>query len=131
MMKWESWNAKEEAIINQLEKEEKDLLNQLQGQDKSAFESDTEEVYSIPMSVVSTPFGDYVANSVFKPSDRWDNWIGYTNFPITEDVVRTLDEDIEGIEALAILGAYTFCVGVAKLFKWTDVRQEIEEKLCK
>ena len=67
---------------------------------------------------------------MLKPSDRWDCWIGYTNFPITNKISRILNKEIEGIEALKILGKYSFFIGVAKLFDITDVRKDVEEALC-
>ena len=41
-----------------------------------------------------------------------------------------LNKDISGIEALKILGKYSFFIGVAKLFDISDVRKSIEEALC-
>ena len=48
----------------------------------------------------------------------------------TNKISRTLNKEIEGIEALKILGKYSFFIGVAKLFDITDVRKDIEEALC-
>jgi hypothetical protein len=130
---WESWNVKEEDLIKKAEKQERDYLKQIQSPEGPMFEDQTEDgdtIFSMPAPIVTTPFGDYMADSVFKPSNRWECWICYTNFPITEDIVNSLNEDIEGIEALSILGAYTFCIGVAKMFDASEVKREIEEKFC-
>jgi hypothetical protein len=127
---WESWNAIEDELIRKHEKEATDCLTQLQSQEGITFELEDGESFSMPESVIVTPFGEYLTGSVFKPSSRWECWICHTNFPISEDVVNTLNEEIEGIEALAILGAYTFCIGVAKLFDPTEIKREIEEKFC-
>lgn len=130
---WESWNALEEELIAKLEKETLDCLSQIQGLEGVTFEAQSDEsegLISVGANAIITPFGDHYINSVFKPSNRWECWIGYTNFPIDEDVVRILDEEIDGIEALAILGAYTFCIGVAKMFNATEVKREIEENFC-
>ena len=74
--------------------------------------------------------GIYPAESTFKPSDRWDCWIGYTNFGITKNIANILDTQVDGVEALKILGKYSFFIGVGKLFDITDVRQNIESTLC-
>lgn len=129
-LEWESWNVIEEELILKHEKESMDCLKELQSQEGVTFELEDGEAFSMPEAVIVTPFGEYLTGSVFKPSRRWECWICHTNFPITEDVVKALDEEIEGIEALSILGAYTFCIGVAKLFNASEVKREIEEKFC-
>tara|TARA_R100001082_G_C4214630_1_gene96578 strand:- start:87 stop:479 length:393 start_codon:yes stop_codon:yes gene_type:complete len=53
-----------------------------------------------------------------------------TNFSITKSINKILKKDIEGIEALKILGRYTFFVGVAPLFDFKDIRLDIEKRLC-
>jgi hypothetical protein len=133
---WEHWNTKEEESLIDKEEYENNLLNSLdevdEGDENSQFSIKSGAFFEIPaMSsrTVITPFGVYYADSMLKPSDRWDCWIGYTNFSITEDILNILD-NIEGVESLKILGRYTFCIGVAKLFNIADVRQDIETQLC-
>lgn len=82
------------------------------------------------MDVIQTPFGVYPLESMFKPSDRWDCWIGTTNFDITRSVKKRLKKEIPGIEALRILGRYTFCIGVPITFCATIVRKAIEDEIC-
>jgi hypothetical protein len=55
-------------------------------------------------------------------------WVGYTNFNITEDVSKDINE-CDGVELLRISGRYTFIVGVGKCFDFSDVRKEINKKL--
>jgi hypothetical protein len=133
---WEHWNTKEEESLIDKEEYENNLLNSLdevdEGDENPQFSIKGCAFFEIPaMSsrTVITPFGVYYADSMLKPSDRWDCWIGYTNFSITEDILNILD-NIEGVESLKILGRYTFCIGVAKLFNIADVRQDIETQLC-
>ena len=80
--------------------------------------------------VVHTPLGVYPEESLLKPSDRWDCWIGHTNFDITNSVVTKLESDVDGIEALKILGRYSFFIGVGRLFDITQVRKDVEVLLC-
>ena len=124
---WESWNAKVDIVslsqpidTEEHDYQEMDQMSQL-GMESFIVEQ---------QRILYTPIGPYPEESMLKPSDRWDCWIGYTNFPVTNKVSNILNKEIEGVEALKILGKYSFFIGVAKLFDITDIRKEIEEKLC-
>ena len=84
----------------------------------------------MPPRVIHTPLGVYPEDSLLKPSDRWDCWIGHTNFDITNNIALKLDSDIDGIEALKILGRYSFFIGIGRLFDIAQVRKDIETLLC-
>lgn len=125
---WESWNAKVDLISSAAQ------IQEVEDQ-----EYEMEEVSQFPIDpgfileqqkILYTPIGPYPEESMLKPSDRWDCWIGYTNFPITNKISNTLNKSVEGIEALKILGKYSFFIGVAKLFDISEVRKSIEETLC-
>jgi len=80
--------------------------------------------------VIQTPVGVFSTDSMFKPSDRWDCWIGTANFDITQEIKDKILE-IDGVACLKIMDRYTFFVGVPDLqFSFNDVRQEIENQLC-
>tara|TARA_R110000824_G_scaffold9932_9_gene44134 strand:+ start:3941 stop:4567 length:627 start_codon:yes stop_codon:yes gene_type:complete len=124
---WQSWNA----LIQQSINEEQELLRELEEEIQSMVH---EAPSLLPMDIlqpktIHTPVGIYPIESLFKPSDRWDCWIGHTNFDITHSIKQILSET-SGIEALRILGRYTFFVGVPRLFDFKDVRLAIEKKLC-
>jgi len=131
---WKSWNALADDYIqsyeNELEKIEEEMTNMI-----------NEGGESIPpvglfmggmdkLSILHTPFGIFPIDSMFKPSDRWDVRIGVTNFSITNHINDILTNDIEGIEALKIMGRYTFCIGIPPTFTFKDVRTDIENQLC-
>ena len=125
---WESWNAKVDLLssvepIQQVEEQEYEMDQMAQFPIDPGFILEQQRV-------LYTPIGPYPEESMLKPSDRWDCWIGYTNFPITNNISNTLNKDVAGIEALKILGKYSFFIGVAKLFDISDVRKSIEERLC-
>lgn len=125
---WESWNAKVDLIssaaqIQEIEDQEYEM------EEASQFPIDPAFILE-QQKILYTPIGPYPEESMLKPSDRWDCWIGYTNFPITNKVSDTLNKSVEGIEALKILGKYSFFIGVAKLFDISEVRKDIEETLC-
>ena len=80
-------------------------------------------------SLIYTPLGTYPEESCIKPSDRWDCWTGHSNFSITNGIADKI-ELVDGIEALKIMGRYSFFIGVGKLFDIKDVRTDIEKELC-
>ena len=127
---WESWNAVVEEIESfpsSIEPYEEEGAQSFDQMDKP---SEFGEIFIQQPKFVYTPLGIYPAESTFKPSDRWDCWIGYTNFGITKNIANILDTQVDGVEALKILGKYSFFIGVGKLFDITDVRQNIESALC-
>ena len=125
---WESWNAKVDIISS---------VEPLQQIEEQEYEVDQMSQFPIDpgfileqQRILYTPIGPYPEESMLKPSDRWDCWIGYTNFPVTNNISTTLNKDVEGVEALKILGKYSFFIGVAKMFDISDIRKDIEERLC-
>jgi hypothetical protein len=126
---WESWNS---LLDDQVE-----ILRP-----KEVTPKDIEDVLSAEVggellflegpqpAVVHTPLGVYPIDSNFKPSDRWDCWMGHTNFGITLEMQDILRSQIDGIEALRILGRYTFFIGIAKCFEFKNVREDIDSRLC-
>ena len=125
---WESWNAKLEGLYQ--ENINEDQPTYLENENLQASEIIPSEMFIAPPRVVNTPLGVYPEESLLKPSDRWDCWIGHTNFDITNNVAAKLDSEIDGVEALKILGRYSFFIGVAKLFNIAQVRKDIETLLC-
>jgi len=127
---WESWNAKIEdpqTGTNEVVEQEQTYseIEHLQASDLIPHEM------LVPQTrVLHTPLGVYPEDSLLKPSDRWDCWIGHTNFDITNGVASKLDSEIDGVEALKILGRYSFFIGVARLFDITQVRKDIENLFC-
>jgi uncharacterized secreted protein with C-terminal beta-propeller domain len=61
---------------------------------------------------------------------NFDCWIGHTNFDITNDTKKILDAT-EGVEVLKIFSRYRFFIGVGKMFKFQNVRNNIEKELLK
>ena len=124
---WQSWNAVIEEYYSKAN--EIDILEEL------LMAQEMEEMPNMPIKfvdpaprVIYTPYGAYPAESMMKPSDRWNCWLAYTSFDLTYTILEILEE-IEGIEAVKILGRYTFFIGIGKLFNPTDVRLNIENIL--
>ena len=56
---------------------------------------------------------------------RFDCWIGHTNFNITTSIKDKLNE-VDGIEVLNVISRYRFFIGIGKMFKFSEVRKDIE-----
>lgn len=135
---WESWNVKEEEILLQRQHQHQNIINSITSNQEQYYEDEYEDdedekVYGeikIISQPLATPFGVLSPVSIFKPSERWECWIGNTNFRITYDILDILNNSIPGIEALSIMGAYTFCIGIPKMFDASEVKRNIEQILC-
>jgi hypothetical protein len=128
---WESWNAIAEEMLLP-----KDMVMPEANGDESAYseieippEFLSPEMFIPQQSFISTPIGTYPEDSCMKPSDRWDCWMGHSNFSITNEISDKI-ELVDGIEALKIMGRYSFFIGIGKLFDIKDVRTDIEKELC-
>lgn len=128
---WENWNEKEKDLVDAGNLES--LIDDGMENEEQIIQMDGmlgPLLGEIRSPVIQTPFGVVTSDSLLKPSDRWDCWLGYTNFDLTNQISDKI-KIIEGIEALKIMSRYTFCIGVGKLFKFNMVRKEIENAVCK
>jgi len=132
---WENWNEKEKDLLElpfqdqyilENSEEENDQIMSLSKDDHSLLSP----IIDMQPQVIHTPFGVVPHDSILKPSDRWECWLGYTNFDLTHQVSDRM-KTVSGVEALRIMSRYTFCVGIGKMFKFTSVRKEIENAICK
>ncbi len=127
---WEKWEDNVEEHSSQ-----KMLAQLFSEQNPNAEEEDIDinDIYSGFMSelptLVSSPVGVYKLHDRMSPTKQFDCWMGYTNFDITEDTKDKI-ESVPGVELLVVLTRYRFFIGVAKLFKFRDVRVSIEQFLC-
>ena len=124
---WTSWNAIADNYIENILAEIEQVNVEVDG-----YQDDPQAV-AMPMEVVvptiQTPLGYFQIDSFFKPSDRWDGWIGTTNFSVRKSTKNIL-KSTKGVEALKIMGRYSFYVGIPLTFKFSDVRMDIERQLC-
>lgn len=134
-IQWESWNEKEREHLSERKAREDNINKTLNSMRGESFEVDDENDdegdsdFGLNYSNVITPFGIFTVDSLLKPTDRWDCWLGHTNFTLTRSMVHKLNRDVEGIAALNILDKYTFCIGVARSFEISAVRKEVEKIL--
>lgn len=79
---------------------------------------------------IATPFGMFrVDDEYSNPYKLFDMWIGHTNFPLTNSVVKTI-MDTPGVEVLKVISPYRFIVAPGKMFEWRDVRALIQRRVC-
>ena len=115
---WENWKEK----VDYSPPENK--LEEAVEEDEDAIEKSLLSAMEIPR-LVQTPLGIFHYEDKLKPSEKFDCWIGYTNFDITQNV-SDLIECVDGVEALEVMSRYTFFLGVGKMFNFRDVRLGIE-----
>jgi hypothetical protein len=129
---WENWNEKEIELSEGASLESLMLDNSDNSEDQMMQLENLLPPFMAEMQSpnLHTPFGVVPTESALKPSDRWQCWMGYTNFDLTHKVSDRM-KVINGVEALRIMSRYTFCVGVGKMFNFTSVRKEIENAICK
>jgi hypothetical protein len=124
---WENWKEKvdDSPPTNVSATDEPPELESESEED--ALEKSFLSAMEIPR-LIQTPLGIFHYEDKLKPSEKFDCWIGYTNFDITEDIKDKIDS-IEGVEALEIMSRYTFFLGVGKMFNFRDVRILIEQAI--
>ncbi len=115
---WENWKEK----VDYSPPENK--LEESTEEDEDAIEKSLLSAMEIPR-LVQTPLGIFHYEDKLKPSEKFDCWIGYTNFDITQNI-SDLIECVDGVEALEVMSRYTFFLGVGKMFNFRDVRLGIE-----
>lgn len=126
---WESWNAIVDEILN--EDPVSILEAQLTEEEIEMMENMLKYAPLEPAQpkVLYTPYGLFAAESMLKPSNRWDCWFCYTSFDITNAMVKNIEE-IEGVESIKVLSRYTMFIGIGKLFNSTLVKLDIEDTIA-
>ena len=132
LIAWENWNEIERELSEDITLE--DIMNEEEDdENQTALPTDflvPAMLSDMKPQIIQTPFGNVSVDSRLKPSDRWDCWMGYTNFGITEDIQSKMQK-VDGVDALKVMSRYSFCIGVGKLFQFSQVRKEIENAICK
>ena len=91
---WESWNARVEELLLFNDSPDEIIVDQITAQAAPEHEL----IMPFQPKMLHTPLGIFPEESTLKPSDRWDCWLGYTNFGITRNIKNILDNEIDGIE---------------------------------
>jgi len=125
---WEKW-------FNPLDEEleaMKNEINEIAEQSPDIF-SEEEDIQhqAFPIIQQNPPLGLVSAiNEQNKFINSFDLWVMHTNFDITEEV-KTLIENIPGVESITVLTRYRVKIGLTKsgLFNNTQVKQLIQNKI--
>jgi hypothetical protein len=96
-------------------------LNTVTEEDEDEYEQEMHETESL---IVPKNFYETVSLM-----SRFDCWIGHTNFNLKNSIKNKLNE-VDGIEVLNIISRYRFFIGIGKMFKFTEVRKDIEKTIC-
>ena len=126
---WEKWwdsGKEDDESIGNFDKEDE---NENEGSIDFDQGGLTADMLFLPKKI-NTPFGQYEAGDPMSPANMFDCWICHTNFPICKEEYKILNDKIPGIGAFKVISKYRFFIGVEKLFDFSDVRREIEDKIC-
>lgn len=91
------------------------------------YEEDQEIKNDLNMSMI--PLSPQLIEDITMLSN-FDCWMAHTNFDVTNRIKEELNTT-EGIELLKVCSRYRFFIGIGKMFKFSDVRKNIENKLLK
>lgn len=128
IISWEYWNDTEKKLTDK--KEENEELDFFEQEKENSVENIlSSKIYNDGDDILITPFFPVYKNSTFKPSDRWECWIGHTNFKIDQDFLSFLNKKVDGISCLNVLDPYCFSIGIGRLFTFDKVRAQIELKI--
>tara|TARA_R110002020_G_scaffold103752_3_gene243082 strand:- start:1204 stop:1716 length:513 start_codon:yes stop_codon:yes gene_type:complete len=89
-----------------------------------AVQEEAEDTLIVPIPVTED------LSSQITMMTHYDCWVGHTNFDITPSVKQTISE-VKGVEVLRINSRYRFFIGIGKMFKFTNVRSDIEKRIKK
>lgn len=81
-----------------------------------------------PIPVLSTPFGLFPLTEYSRPSSIFDFWVGHSNFRITHQIQKTIEET-DGVEVLDVFTPYRWRIGVGKVFNSRIVKENIMKNL--
>ena len=128
-MKQIGWQKYEDVLEQQLQspllQSFYDSFNSFDEEDFTEEELRSMQEIEQPQQVI--PVDSKLMESVTLTSN-FDCWMGHTNFNITDNIKEELNR-VDGVEVLKICSRYRFFVGVGKMFKFSNVRKNIENAL--
>lgn len=92
-------------------------------------ELNVSEEMSQSVNGIFTPLGVLQLSSENTPVSKWRIFLGETTFSIEEPEAACLS-DISGIEMMHVFSRYTMLIAIGKLFNWSEVKTEIDYRLC-
>ena len=104
-----------------IQEEEEDHDEHTRYEDSQDNDSDDDSVF--PILNITDDLANHIAMS-----SNFDCWVGHTNFDITPSVFNAMNE-LEGVEILKVFSRYRFFIGVGRMFKFKNVRKELESTI--
>jgi hypothetical protein len=95
-----------------------------QEEDSLMNEGEESIIHKQQIKAIITPMGIIPYDEYNAASKIFNFWIGHTNFNISKSV-SSIIENAEGVETLDIFTRYRFRIGIARLFKPSDVMSSI------
>jgi hypothetical protein len=80
------------------------------------------------IKAIITPMGIIPMDEYSASSRIFNFWVGHTNFSISKNICDIIDTS-EGVETLDIFTRYRFRIGIAKLFKPSEVMSNITHEV--
>lgn len=122
------WQKYEETIKDQLSSPMlKDILQEVRQNASVPYNEEEEEEMEETEAHIIVPLSESIVQEVAL-SSSFDCWVGHTNFNITPEIKRKI-EQVDGIEILKIFSRYRFFIGIGRMFNFKEVRQDIEKHL--
>lgn len=94
----------------------------------SDLDNNEQIIHKQQVKAIITPMGIVPYDEYNSASKIFNFWIGHTNFNISKPVSQII-ENIEGVETLDIFTRYRFRIGIAKLFKPSEVMSSITNSI--
>lgn len=132
---WEKWRdpflGYDENEIDIENTHTTNFLNEIidDGEEDEEFE-DPQQINPIekPVRIIYTPMGIIPYNEYTASSKIFNFWVGHTPFSITKRIAYII-ENTDGVETLDIFTRYRFRIAIGKVFKETDVMQDINKNV--
>lgn len=134
------WQKYEDVIESQLKSPTLSLIaGTMYDRDRSRFEDEDEDDDDffdddddfpgarLFRSNVTLSLPEHINNEISIVSN-FECWLAHTNFQVTPAIKKQLNKT-DGVELLKVCGRYRFLIGIGRLFKFSDVRTNIERQL--
>lgn len=131
---WESKHYEFNPTLRRLQQDSEDNENTYQNDEDENYQNhfdDYPNEFKMPITstLSSTPFGVWSIDDTMHPFRQFALWMGHTNFNIGKNTFNTIKKT-PGVEVLSVISRYRFIIGIGKMFNFTDVRVDIENRLC-
>ncbi len=132
------WQKYEDVIEEQLKSPTLSLIaGTMYDRERGRFDDDEDDLdfddeddgpsMKLFRSNVTISLPEHISNEISIVSN-FECWLAHTNFQITPVIKKRLNIT-DGVELLKVCGRYRFLIGIGRLFKFSDVRINIERQL--